>query len=193
MKRLVCVWVLVLLCISVSAQSIDPVSLIIAKVIKALDLKIQKLQNETIWLQQAQQVAETELSKLKLKEIADWQARQQQLYADYFKELQEARTEVKKLPQVRQVMSMQADVLRLTKDASVTRMTDGITQSMQTLLTDHQSSMTDGERLMRLTTLRDSMANCLERVRLTNQRSAMVEANVLQQQIDQQNFKRLKP
>src|SRR5688572_10980502 len=41
----------------------------VVKVIRAVDLKIQRLQNETIWLQHAQKVMENTLSKLKLEEI----------------------------------------------------------------------------------------------------------------------------
>ena len=56
----------------------------VKKVIRAVDLKVQRLQNETIWLQNAQKVLENQLSKLKLTEIADWTERQKELYSDYY-------------------------------------------------------------------------------------------------------------
>jgi len=59
----------------------------VKKVIKAVDLKVQRLQNQTIWLQNAQKVLENTLSKLKLTEIADWTERQKELYGKYFDEL----------------------------------------------------------------------------------------------------------
>ncbi|GAA4131916.1 hypothetical protein GCM10022216_02430 [Sphingobacterium kyonggiense] len=59
----------------------------VKKVIKAVDLKVQRLQNETIWLQNAQKVLENQLSKLKLTEIADWTEKQKQLYSEYYEEL----------------------------------------------------------------------------------------------------------
>lgn len=59
----------------------------VKKVIKAVDLKVQRLQNETIWLQNAQKVLENQLSKLKLTEIADWTERQKELYKEYYEEL----------------------------------------------------------------------------------------------------------
>ena len=59
----------------------------IIKVIKAVDLKIQRLQNKTVWLQNAQKVLENEMSKLNLTEIGDWANRQKELYANYFDEL----------------------------------------------------------------------------------------------------------
>ena len=48
----------------------------VKKVIKAIDLQIQRLQNKTIWLQNAQKTLENTLSKLKLDEISDWTEKQ---------------------------------------------------------------------------------------------------------------------
>jgi predicted nuclease with TOPRIM domain len=59
----------------------------VKKVIKAADLKVQRLQNETIWLQNAQKTLENQLSKLKLAEIAEWSERQKELYGNYYNEL----------------------------------------------------------------------------------------------------------
>ena len=59
----------------------------VKKVIIAVDLKIQRLQNKTIWLQNAQKVLENAMSELKLAEIGDWVQKQKTLYADYFDEL----------------------------------------------------------------------------------------------------------
>src|SRR6187431_2092011 len=59
----------------------------VIKVIKAVDLQIQRLQNETIWLQNAQKTLENAMSKLKLNEIRDWSERQRKQYDDYFQEL----------------------------------------------------------------------------------------------------------
>jgi hypothetical protein len=56
-------------------------------VIKAIDLKIQRLQTKTIWLQNAQKVLENKLSKFKLDEIAQWTEKQRQLYQKYYDEL----------------------------------------------------------------------------------------------------------
>jgi hypothetical protein len=66
----------------------------VKKVIKAVDLKVQRLQNETIWLQNAQKVLENQLSKLKLTEIADWTQKQKELYGNYYNELWEIKTAI---------------------------------------------------------------------------------------------------
>lgn len=72
-------------------QAQDPVAeaikLAVKKIIKAIDLQIQRLQNVTIELQNVQKKVENTLSKLKLKEIADWTQKQKDLYQEYFDEL----------------------------------------------------------------------------------------------------------
>ena len=55
----------------------------VVKAIKAMDLKIQKLQNKTIWLQNAQKEIENMLSKVKLDAISDWAKKQKELYQKY--------------------------------------------------------------------------------------------------------------
>lgn len=59
----------------------------VKKAIKAMDLKIQRLQNKTIWLQNAQKTLENSLSKLKLGEISDWTEKQKEQYRLYYEEL----------------------------------------------------------------------------------------------------------
>lgn len=74
-----------------NVQAQEPVSEAIKegvkKVIKAVDLKIQRLQNKTIWLQNTQKVIENTMSKLKLDEITSWVEKQRNLYKDYYEEL----------------------------------------------------------------------------------------------------------
>lgn len=69
------------------AQVLEIVKAVLVKVIKAIDLKIQRLQTKTIWLQNAQKVLENKLSKFKLDEIAQWTEKQRQLYKKYYDEL----------------------------------------------------------------------------------------------------------
>lgn len=77
--------------ISVQSHAQDPILEIIKqgikKVIVAVDLKIQRLQNNTVWLQNAQKTIENTMSKLRLTEISDWVEKQRKLYDDYFQEL----------------------------------------------------------------------------------------------------------
>lgn len=60
--------------------------------IKAVDLRIQRLQNKTIWLQNAQKKIENILSKLKLNEISEWTKKQRDLYKEYYQELMKVKS-----------------------------------------------------------------------------------------------------
>ncbi len=60
-------------------------------VIKAVNLMIQRLQNETIWLQNVAKQIEIRLHDLKLTEIAEWTDRQRSLYQKYYDELWKVR------------------------------------------------------------------------------------------------------
>lgn len=79
--------ILLLSCVVSVANAQFIVGTVVKKVIKAIDLKIQRLQNETIWLQIAQKQIENELSKIRLGQIAGWSGEQQTLYSGYYKEL----------------------------------------------------------------------------------------------------------
>ncbi|MDJ1493692.1 conjugal transfer protein TraI [Cytophagaceae bacterium DM2B3-1] len=59
----------------------------VVKVIKAVDLKIQRQQNKVIWLQNAQKTLENTMSKLKLDQISEWVEKQSSIYKQYYDEL----------------------------------------------------------------------------------------------------------
>ncbi len=121
MKRcLVCLLLLVIFMVprhKVKAQ--DPVSLIImqgiTKVIKAVDLKIQRLQTRTIWLQNAQKVMENTMSKLRLDEITDWVEKQRLLYKAYFEELQKVKLVLIYYHRVKEITELQLALVKQYK------------------------------------------------------------------------------
>lgn len=104
---------------SVNAQ--DPITLIIkqaiVKVIKAVDLKIQRLQNKTIWLQNIQKVIENTMSKVKLDEITDWVEKQRSLYKDYFDELWRVKSIISYYHRIKEVSERQISLVREYKRA----------------------------------------------------------------------------
>lgn len=79
----------------------------IKKVIKAIDLRIQKLQNKTIWLQNAQKKLENALSKLKLDEIGEWTKKQRDLYKEYYEELRKVKSTINYYKRIRDVTQKQ--------------------------------------------------------------------------------------
>ena len=89
---------------------IIPIALIkeaIKKVIKAIDLRIQKLQNKTIWLQNAQKKLENTLSKLKLDEISNWTQKQKDLYKNYYDELMKVKSIITYYQRIRDITQKQ--------------------------------------------------------------------------------------
>lgn len=83
----------------------------VVKAIKAMDLKIQKLQNKTIWLQNAQKEIENTLSKVKLDEISDWTKKQKELYQDYYDELKAVKSIITQYQRIRDITDKQARLL----------------------------------------------------------------------------------
>ena len=84
----------------------------VKKAIQAVDLKIQRLQNKTIWLQNAQKTLENKLSKLKLTEISDWSKKQKELYAKYFDDLQQVKTVIASYKTVRDIVKKQVQLVQ---------------------------------------------------------------------------------
>lgn len=89
----------------------------VVRVIRAVDLKIQRLQNETIWLQHAQKEMENALSKLKLEEIAGWVGKQKSLYEEYFDELWRVRNAVAYYHRVKDITAKQLQLVKAYQQA----------------------------------------------------------------------------
>ncbi len=83
----------------------------VKKVIKAVDLMIQRLQNKTIWLQNAQRVLENKLSELKLTEIAEWTEKHRKLFKEYYDELWKVKNALATYQRIRQIMDKQVRIV----------------------------------------------------------------------------------
>lgn len=101
----------------VKAQGEVIVAATAKKVIKAIDLKIQRQQNKVIWLQNTQKTIENIMSKLKLKEIGNWVEKQKNIYAEYFDELQKVKTLISYYQQIRDITGKQAKLVQEYKRA----------------------------------------------------------------------------
>lgn len=84
------------------------ISSTVGRVIRAIDLEVQRLQNQTIWLQNAQKALENQLSQLKLTQISDWSQKQQDLYAGYYKELETVKAVIAYYERIREITAQQA-------------------------------------------------------------------------------------
>src|SRR6186713_3282741 len=78
---LICLWP-----VSADAQ-IGAITEILKRVIMAIDLRVQRLQTQTIVLQEAQKQVENVMQTTQLTAITDWVQRQKDLYEGYYQEL----------------------------------------------------------------------------------------------------------
>lgn len=90
---------------------------LVKRVIKAIDLKVQRLQNNTIALQNAQKALENTMSKLHLSEIAGWAQQQKDLYEKYFNELWQVKTIISGYHRVKEISQKQVALVNAYKRA----------------------------------------------------------------------------
>ncbi len=95
----------------------DDIKAGVTKVIKAIDLKVQRLQNKTIWLQNAQKFIENAMSKTHLNDITGWVQKQKDLYSDYYKGLSEVKSVIAYYHQVKDISETQAKLVAEYKNA----------------------------------------------------------------------------
>lgn len=86
-------------------------------VIRAMDLAVQRLQNKTIWLQNAQKALENTLTKLKLDEISDWTEKHKKQYAKYFDELRKVKEAISGFKKVKEIIEKQVMIVKEYKSA----------------------------------------------------------------------------
>ncbi|GMQ30649.1 conjugal transfer protein TraI [Algoriphagus confluentis] len=152
----------------------------VKKVIVAVDLKIQRLQNETIWLQQVQQKMENILSENQLAEIASWGQRQKELYGDYFEGLWKVKEAIAQVQRIKSIARTQSELLSAYQQSWQMLQADGrftlaelelihnrygeILRSsasnlgeLTALLKEFSFQVSDGERLERIHTLDQQM------------------------------------
>lgn len=121
MKKKLIVLMVCLLLVGTSARPAEKIAVlpileivkaVTKKVIKAIDLRIQRLQNKTIWLQNAQKQVENVLSKLKLDEISDWTQKQKDLYKDYYEELAKVKSIITYYQRIREITKKQTQLVQ---------------------------------------------------------------------------------
>ncbi|MDQ0107466.1 putative PurR-regulated permease PerM [Chitinophaga terrae (ex Kim and Jung 2007)] len=121
LKGLMLMLCLLLFTVTPQVTQANPIVIIIKtaikKVIRAMDLAIQRAQNETIKLQNIQKQIENQLSRLKLEQIAEWTEKTRKIYDDYFKELWKVKNLITTYKKVRDVIEKQSSVVNEYKRA----------------------------------------------------------------------------
>lgn len=99
------------------AQILDAVEAAIKAAIMAIDLGVQKAQNATLDLQDAEKEIEDDLSQTQLGQIAGWEQQQKDIYSEYFDELWKVKTVISYFRQITGIISQQAALVTQYKTA----------------------------------------------------------------------------
>jgi hypothetical protein len=87
------------------------ITTVVKKLINALDLEVEKLQNQTILLQNAQKTLENTMSEIQLDGITSWVQQTKDLYGEYYRELSEVRQVIADYYKVKQIITLQTNIL----------------------------------------------------------------------------------
>ncbi len=176
---------------------LDIIKAAVNKVIRAVDLKIQRLQNKTIWLQNAQKTLENQMSKLKLKEIGDWANKQKELYAKYFDELSKVKNSISTYQAVKDIISKQSQLVKeYSRAFNLSKQDKNFTQQeidymqqvyggilneslksieqVQMVITAFATQMTDAKRLVIINSASDNIEQNLTDLRQFNQQNIRI-------------------
>lgn len=176
---------------------LDIIKAAVKKVIRAVDLKIQRLQNKTIWLQNAQKTLENQMSKLKLKEIGDWANKQKELYAKYFDELSKVKNSISTYQAVKDIISKQSQLVKeYSRAFNLSKQDKNFTQQeidymqqvyggilneslksieqVQMVITAFATQMTDAKRLVIINSASDNIEQNLTDLRQFNQQNIRI-------------------
>ncbi|HEV2479682.1 MAG TPA: conjugal transfer protein TraI, partial [Puia sp.] len=88
------------------------------KVIRALDLQVQRIQTRTILLQEAQKELENTMSALRLGEIRDWTEQLKDLYANYFQELWQVKDVLSTYHKVEEAVTREEQIVAGCRNAT---------------------------------------------------------------------------
>ena len=107
----VVVGVLLVVSAGKAKAQIDIITQIISTAVRAADRVVQRLQTETIILQEAEQELQNAMSAVQLDDIANWVDDQRSLYAEYFAELGQVKTVISGYYKVAEMVDRQKQIL----------------------------------------------------------------------------------
>ncbi|RXM48063.1 conjugal transfer protein TraI [Flavobacterium sp. YO12] len=192
MKSKLIVCMVCLLLISTPARPVERaavlpileiVKAVTKKVIKAIDLRIQKLQNKTIWLQNAQKQVENVLSKLKLNEISDWTKKQKDLYKDYYEELTKVKSIITYYQRIKEITKKQTRLVQEYEKAwnlfkKDTRFKDSEIQYMERVYSGIlEESLKNIDQIFLILDSFSTQMSDLKRLEIINKAADQIDAN----------------
>lgn len=142
----------------------------VGKIIRAIDLEVQRAQNKTIWLQNAQKEIENEMHKVQLSNIAGINQQQKNLFTNYYQELFKVKAIISDYEQFKNIIVRQEELVSLYKTSwsqtqqdshfsptelqQIANVYGGILQEsaanlnqLAKVINSFQTQMTDGQRM----------------------------------------------
>jgi hypothetical protein len=186
----------------------------IKKVITALDLKVQQLQNQTIALQNAEASVENNLHLSSLNNISGWLNKERTLYQNYYQELARVKILISDYDEVKRLIRQQKELLSEYHSASrlfhqdahfsgpelsaMENVYGGILQeSIRNLeeatlaVTAFSTQMDDAERLLRVHHASAGMQTNLDHLRQYNNQNAIISYERARNEQERQIIKQL--
>ncbi len=193
---------------------VSVVSSAVKKVIAAIDLKVQQLQNQTIALQNAEAQLENKMSLGNLNDLSGWLNKEKSLYSDYYSELQQVKSVITDYDEVKQATQQQVQLVSEYKSAYhlfqqdknfsaseinyMASVYNGILkESLQNLnevllaVSSFQTQMTDGERLLLVHKASGGLQRNLNDLRQFNNNNMAVTMQRAQEKNDMQTVRQL--
>jgi hypothetical protein len=172
---------------------------VIKKVIVAIDLKVQQLQNQTIALQNAEQQLENSLHLSSLNNISGWLGKEKDLYASYYQELNKVRGLIADYDEVKSVISKQKQLVKEYQQASSLFNHDAhfsptelkYMGNIYNGILQESLQMDDAERLQRIGQAARSMQTNIDHLRQFNRQNAGLSLMRARDAQDRQNVKQL--
>ena len=97
---------------------LDIINAAVKKVIVATDLEVQRLQTQTIGLQNAQKELENDMAQSELTGITGWVQDQRDLFSEYYQELMEVKNAIAAYEAVKEMIDKQGQILAGYRQAS---------------------------------------------------------------------------
>ena len=93
------------------AQILDAIEEIIKEAIMAVDLGVQKVQTQTVYLQDAQKAVENAMQQLHLSDITNWVQKQKDLYSEYYQELWQIKSAIAAYQRVKDIIQKESSLV----------------------------------------------------------------------------------
>ncbi|RFZ92838.1 conjugal transfer protein TraI [Mucilaginibacter conchicola] len=187
---------------------------LIKKVIVAIDLGVQRLQNKTIALQNAQQQIEKTLHLNSLNDISGWLDKERNLYANYYQELAKVKKLLADYQMVKDVVNRQKQLLAEYRQASALFNRDahfsaaelrymgtiyeGILQeslrnleAVTTAVTSRSTQMDDADRWLRIDQAAKAIQLNLDHLRQFNRQNVLLSLSRARDDSDRSAVQRL--